>query len=87
MSRSYVMLCHMARGPSGRIVIELDPEEKEQIYAALKREGLTLKEWFSKASSQFLRRPQSPVFSDSAVVAETKSKYGGKNQPKKGKGK
>lgn len=36
----------MAIGKSHRIVIEIDPDMKSDIYAALKTRGLTLKEWF-----------------------------------------
>lgn len=36
----------MARGPSGRIVLEVEPELKHAIYAELDRRGITLKEWF-----------------------------------------
>ncbi|WP_263078212.1 hypothetical protein [Endozoicomonas sp. Mp262] len=35
----------MAVGNSGRLVIELDPELKLQIRRALKKKGLTMKEW------------------------------------------
>lgn len=36
----------MAIGRSHRIVIEVEPEVKKRIYAALKQRRLTLKEWF-----------------------------------------
>lgn len=44
----------MAKGPSGRIVIEVDPELKEELYSALKKEELTLKDWFLKNADVFL---------------------------------
>ena len=44
----------MAKGNSGRIVIEVDPEYKQELYDALKKENLTLKEWFLKNSANFL---------------------------------
>ena len=44
----------MAIGQSGRIVIDLTPEEKKAIHAAIKAEGLNLKEWFlQKAYEDF----------------------------------
>jgi hypothetical protein len=44
----------MAVGTSGRIIIDLDPNMKKEIYQKLKSEGLTMKEWFeSKAKSDF----------------------------------
>lgn len=36
----------MARGESGRIVIEVDPALKRELYAALALSGSTLKDWF-----------------------------------------
>ncbi len=36
----------MAIGKSHRIVIEIEPALKAQIYASLKGRGLNLKEWF-----------------------------------------
>lgn len=36
----------MSVGTSNRVVIEVDPEHKQRIYAALKARGLTMREWF-----------------------------------------
>ena len=41
----------MSIGTSGRIVIEIEPESKRQFYAALARDGLTLKDWWIQARS------------------------------------
>ena len=46
MSHGHVMLHHMARGDSGRIVLEIDPTEKDELYAAVTKDGMTLKDWF-----------------------------------------
>jgi len=44
----------MAVGKSGRLVIELDPEIKQKLHLAVKKSGLTMKEWFEqKAKSDF----------------------------------
>jgi len=45
----------MAKGNSGRIVIEIDPELKEDLYQELKVNGLTLKGWFLNRVSNFLK--------------------------------
>ena len=37
----------MAIGKSHRIVIEVDPALKEQIYETLRMKGMTLKDWFT----------------------------------------
>ncbi len=44
----------MAVGTSGRIVLEIDPLLKKQIYAALEENGLTLKSWFVEAAISHL---------------------------------
>ena len=36
----------MSRGPSGRIVVEIEPGLKRRLYAELAADGLTLKDWF-----------------------------------------
>jgi len=44
----------MSIGTSGRIVIEVDPDLKRQLYAALNKDGVTLKEWFLKNVDTYL---------------------------------
>jgi hypothetical protein len=44
----------MAKGDSGRIVIEVDPTFKEEVYAALDRDGLTLKSWFVQQATKYV---------------------------------
>ena len=41
-------------GKSGRIVIEIDPEMKQQLYSMLALNGLNLKEWFLNNAEQFI---------------------------------
>ena len=43
---------------SNRVVIEVDPAQKQQIYAALKARGLTMREWFLQQVSKELSIPQ-----------------------------
>lgn len=63
----------MPRGESGRIVLEVDPQEKRDLYEALEEEGLTLKGWFLGQARHFLRtRNQSEMF---LLVAEPASSY------------
>ncbi len=45
----------MSIGNSGRIVIEVEPEIKRQLYSALAREGKTLKDWFLLHVDQYLQ--------------------------------
>jgi hypothetical protein len=44
----------MSIGSSGRIVIEIEPESKRLLYAALARDGMTLKDWFLKNVEQYM---------------------------------
>ena len=44
----------MSIGNSGRIVIEVDPELKQQLYEALGKEQMTLKSWFLDNAEEFL---------------------------------
>ncbi len=50
----------MARGNSGRIVIEVDPAFKRELYAALAMSGSTLKDWFVKAASYYCADAKQP---------------------------
>ena len=59
----YVMLhgwTLMAVGKSGRIVLEIEPELKQRLYAALALESKTLKEWFILTASEHIREQQQP---------------------------
>ena len=51
---------HMSIGNSGRIVIEVDTELKKMLYASLERENLTLKEWFVRNATTYLRDSEQP---------------------------
>ena len=52
----------MAIGTSGRIVIDVDPEVKRQLYAALAISGISLKSWFLKEAVEYSRKAGKPVF-------------------------
>ena len=44
----------MSIGTSGRVVIEIEPELKKALHAALAADGLTLKQWFVAHAEEFL---------------------------------
>ena len=44
----------MSIGPSGRIVIEVEPNVKRELYSALAKDGLTLKNWFLVNAASYL---------------------------------
>lgn len=63
----------MAKGNSGRIVIEIDPEVKQELYKALGSEGLNLKQWFLENVDRFLEErdnPNLPLFVGQNVGGE-----------------
>ncbi|MDH5259441.1 MAG: hypothetical protein OEX07_15615 [Gammaproteobacteria bacterium] len=45
----------MPRGTSGRIVIEVETDLKTELYNALEKEGLNLKQWFLERAEDFIR--------------------------------
>lgn len=44
----------MAKGESGRVVVELEPTQKRQLYSALAIENKTLKDWMIERIEQYL---------------------------------
>ena len=79
-----LMLCnmwHMARGQSGRIVLEIDPLLKRTIHARLAAEGRTMKEWFLERAQEYLNPRQQalplmemPLEPPALQVAEPRAK-------------
>ncbi len=56
----------MSRGESGRIVIEVDPTLKRELYAALALSGSTLKDWFVRNAEAYrASRNQLGLFEES----------------------
>jgi hypothetical protein len=45
----------MARGSSGRIVLEVERELKHDLYSSLAHENRTLKDWFVSCARAYLR--------------------------------
>ena len=56
----------MVRGASGRIVVEVDPQLKRELYAALAHRGLTLKAWLVGEARMLIEAGRQP----SLFVAE-----------------
>lgn len=70
------MLHNMARGDSGRIVLEINPTLKDELYSALGRDGLTLKDWFLRHATDYLREKDQLKLFDLPIAAERASQYG-----------
>lgn len=80
----------MARGESGRVVVEVDPELKAALYSVLAKSGTTLKDWFLGAARQFVDSQTQPSLfgtsgSDPVSVAEPEPSYVANKSKKKGK--
>jgi hypothetical protein len=56
----------MAVGKSGRIVLEVEPELKQRLYATLALENKTLKEWFILTANDHIRSQQQPNMFESS---------------------
>ena len=63
----------MSIGSSGRLVIEVDPEAKRLLYAALARDGMTLKEWFLKSAERYLADGRQLPLSFAEVIVTEKA--------------
>lgn len=50
----------MSRGPSGRMVVELETSLKQRLYASLASDGLTFKEWLIAQAEQYLTDRRQP---------------------------
>jgi len=59
----------MAKGKSGRVVLEIDPDLKRNIYLELEKRQQTLKEWFVKEAESLLYGEQKGLF-DRQLVNE-----------------
>jgi hypothetical protein len=53
----------MPIGESGRIVIEVDPHLKRELYSVLERERLTLKKWFVERANRYVASSAQMSFS------------------------
>jgi hypothetical protein len=64
----------MSRGNSGRIVLEIDPSVKDDLYIALAKRKLTLKDWFLIQCEQFINDTNQPYLFK-VIAAEPQPLY------------
>jgi len=89
LSRYLCYITLMARGESGRIVIEVESQMKKRLYAALALSGSTMKDWFCKKAVDYCHDAVEPSFFDkleplpqsrTAVPAKTATATKGTNE-------
>ena len=51
----------MSRGPSGRLVVELEPDLKHELYVALSSDGLTFKDWLTGQVERYISEQRQPL--------------------------
>ena len=59
----------MAQGNSGRIVIDVDPTMKRELYAILQRDHLTMREWFIQNAEKYMAEHVQPSLAFSVEQA------------------
>lgn len=71
----------MARGKSGRVVLEIDPELKRQLYASLESRQETMKEWFIREAEGLIYGDKQPsLFDNSDKQTKKQMKVAVKNE-------
>lgn len=65
----------MAKGKSGRIVLEVDPILKRHLYLFLEAEQTTLKDWFLASAHTYIAEKKKAMDTDNLLVAERKERY------------
>lgn len=58
--RAFIWVIAMSIGNSGRIVIEIEPELKQELHTVLRQEGTNLKTWFLSRVDELLAEKGQP---------------------------
>ncbi|EPR13996.1 hypothetical protein [Ruminiclostridium papyrosolvens] len=62
----------MARGKSGRIVLEVEQNIKNKLYVALAKNQTTLKDWFLETANSYIKDNS---ILDELLIAEKQDEY------------
>ena len=65
----------LARGKSGRIVLEVDPNIKRKLYLALEQNQITLKDWFLNTANSYIAENHDIQYKNNTLVAEDMCEY------------
>ncbi|QGA58495.1 MULTISPECIES: hypothetical protein [unclassified Brucella] len=63
----------MSKGDSGRIVIEVEPMLKRQLYSTLAMESSTLKDWFIQCAENYVRNKASSTSKENNQNSERRT--------------
>lgn len=63
----------MAKGSSGRLVIEIDPLIKKELYERLGEKGLNMRQWFLIHANEYLKQNTQSSLSSNAVSTKVSS--------------
>lgn len=67
-NKHYIDDTCMAKGESGRIVIEVEPQLKKALYAILAMEQQTLKDWFVNKAQKHIKEKKSELIQSFSKV-------------------
>ncbi len=82
MARMSCYIEHMARGQSGRLVVDVDPAFKRRLHAQLAAEGRTMKEWFLEQAVRYLDHAIQQTFPwATAASPSDRQSVGGEAKP------
>ena len=63
----------MAKGSSGRLVIEIDPLIKKELYEKLGEKGLNMRQWFLMHATEYLKQNEQNSLSKETVITKISS--------------
>lgn len=70
----------MARGKSGRVVLEIDPELKRQLYATLENKQQTMREWFIREAKGLIYGANQPSLFDDPEESQNQDNKAGREK-------
>jgi hypothetical protein len=66
----------MARSDSGRVVIDLDPEFKNELYSALREDDTNLKSWFLEKAIDYVEGKKQPsLFASQSTMPQSQNEF------------
>jgi len=63
----------MSKGDSGRIVIEIEPMLKRQLYSTLAMDSSTLKDWFIQCAESYVKGKSATPSNKTVKNSESRS--------------